>query len=137
MLVGMVRLMRFLRMNTYTGQLTDALEFMKTGLTQYLFVLIIVIVFFTFLGMILFGSQLKGFSEPVLAIDSVMGLTVGYGDVWDLFESGGWASGLIFWIPFITIMIFFVLPLTIAIIMDGYVEMQVDIRYLMQSLNSM
>mmetsp|Transcript_30393 Transcript_30393/g.49080 ORF Transcript_30393/g.49080 Transcript_30393/m.49080 type:complete len:787 (+) Transcript_30393:179-2539(+) len=123
MLVGLVRVMKFLRMNAYMGQLTDALELMKDGLAHFILILILVIVIFTFLGMMLFGEQLLPFADPVTAIDSVMGFTVGFSDPAMLFETNI-VSALIFYVPFVFIMLFFVLPLTIAIIMDGYGEMQ-------------
>ena len=39
-------------------------------------VLIVVIVVFTFTAMALFGAQLEPLSNPIEAIDSIMGLTV-------------------------------------------------------------
>ena len=124
MLIGLLRIMKFLRMNAYLGQLTDALEMMKEGMAQFFIVLVLVIVVFTFLGMMLFGAQLEMFADPVSAIDRVIGYTVGSSDASDLLEVNV-ASCLIFYVPFIFIVLFFVLPLTIAIIMDGYSEMQV------------
>jgi hypothetical protein len=41
-----------------------------------LLVLAIVITIFTFTAMALFGHQLQSFSNPIEALDSIMGLTV-------------------------------------------------------------
>ena len=43
---------------------------------QFLLVLVVVIVVFTFTAMALFGAQLEPLSNPIEAIDSIMGLTV-------------------------------------------------------------
>ena len=43
---------------------------------QFLLVLAVVIIIFTFTAMALFGDQLEPFSNPVEALDSIMGLTV-------------------------------------------------------------
>lgn len=46
---------------------------------QFLLVLVLVITIFTFTAMALFGDQLEAFSNPIEALDSVMGLTVRVG----------------------------------------------------------
>jgi len=124
LLLGLVRVMKFLRMNAYLGQLTDALEMMKEGLMQFIVVLVLVITTFTFIGMMLFGDQLKVFADPGMAVDTIMGYTIGSSDSSELYDVDA-TSFLILYVPFVFIMLFFVLPLTIAIIMDGYSEMQV------------
>jgi hypothetical protein len=124
MLLGLARVMRFLRFNANLGQLPDALELMKEGLAQWVVVLVFVIVSFTFIGMMLFGDQLKTFSDPATAVDAIIGFAIGASDPSDLFDVNP-ASFLIIYVPFVLIMLFFILPLTIAIIMDGYCEMQV------------
>ncbi len=124
MLLGLARVMRFLRFNANLGQLTDALAEMKEGLAQWVVILVLVIVSFTFIGMMLFGDQLKIFSDPGMAVDAIIGFAIGTYDPSDLYDVNP-ASFLIIYVPFVLIMLFFILPLTIAIIMDGYLEMQV------------
>ena len=124
MLLGLARVMRFLRFNANLGQLTDALELMMEGLAQWVLILVFVIVTFTFIGMMLFGDQQKMFSDPGMAVDAIIGFTIGASDLSDLYDVNP-ASFLIIYVPFVLIMLFFILPLTIAIIMDGYCEMLV------------
>ena len=124
MLLGLARVMRLLRFNANLGQLTDALELMKEGLAQWVVVLVFVIVSFTFIGMMLFGDQLKSFSDPGTAVDAIIGFAIGASDPSDLYDVNP-ASFIIMYVPFVLIMLFFILPLTISIIMDGYCEMQV------------
>ena len=124
MLLGLARVMRLLRFNANLGQLTDALELMKEGLAQWVVVLVFVIVSFTFIGMMLFGDQLKTFSDPATAVDAIIGFAIGASDPSDLYDVNP-ASFIIMYVPFVLIMLFFILPLTISIIMDGYCEMQV------------
>ena len=100
------------------------LEMMKEGLMQFIVVLVLVITTFTFIGMMLFGDQLKVFADPGMAVDTIMGYTIGSSDSSELYDVDA-TSFLILYVPFVFIMLFFVLPLTIAIIMDGYSEMQV------------
>mmetsp|Transcript_46808 Transcript_46808/g.111441 ORF Transcript_46808/g.111441 Transcript_46808/m.111441 type:complete len:812 (-) Transcript_46808:151-2586(-) len=123
MLLAVVRLLRFLRMNAFLGQLTDALEMMKDGLVQFLFVLILVIFIFTAMGIVLFGGTLAAFAQPLLAVDEVLGYAMGFADPYELFAQDP-TGATVFFYPFVFIMTLFVLPLTIAIIMDGYTAMQ-------------
>lgn len=123
MLISVIRILKFFRQNAYLGQLTDAFELMRPGLVQFAVVLFIAIFMFTAMGVILFGSKLEPFTEFLKAVDSIMGYTVGYGDPMDLFQTDSVAA-MVFYYPFTFLMAFFVLPLTIAVIMDGYSEMQ-------------
>jgi hypothetical protein len=123
MLIVVIRILKFLRQNAYLGQLTDAFELMRPGLMQFAFVLFIVIFMFTAMGVFLYGSKIADFATYLDAIDMVMGYTVGYADPLDLFEFD-FVSAIFFYYPFTFLMAFFVLPLTIAVIMDGYGDMQ-------------
>jgi TRAP-type mannitol/chloroaromatic compound transport system permease small subunit len=123
MLLGLCRCMKFLRMNGHLGQLTDTLALMKEGIVQFMFIFLLSVVTFMCVGQMLFGHQVLMFSDPLFALDSVLGFVVGTSDTGSLYETST-VSAVIFEGPFVLTMIFFILPLTIAIIMDGYSEMQ-------------
>mmetsp|Transcript_12990 Transcript_12990/g.25934 ORF Transcript_12990/g.25934 Transcript_12990/m.25934 type:complete len:803 (+) Transcript_12990:147-2555(+) len=123
MLIAVIRILKYLRMNAFLGQLTDALELMRDGLVQFAIVLFIVIFMFTAIGVILFGRVVPEFTNALDAIDMVLGFTVGFADPAMLFEYDK-LYAVFFYYPFIFLMSLFVLPLTIAVIMDGYGEMQ-------------
>lgn len=123
MLVAVIRVLKFLRQNAFLGQLTDAFELMRPGILQFAVVLFIVIFMFTAMGTILFGTHIAEFSDWLDAVDMIMGYTVGYADPLDLFDVDP-ISSIFFYYPFTFLMAFFVLPLTVAVIMDGYGEMQ-------------
>lgn len=122
-LISVIRILKFFRQNAYLGQLTDAFELMRPGLVQFAVVLFISIFMFTAMGVILFGAKLDDFTAFLSAVDIIMGYTVGYSDPMDLFAADS-ISACVFYYPFTFLMAFFVLPLTIAVIMDGYSEMQ-------------
>ena len=128
MLIGMMLVIKFLRMNSHLGQLTDTFVLMMEGLTNFMLVLLLVLVVFTSIGMMLFGSKLSIFADPIRALDTTVGFVMGFSDTQLLFDTDAPAA-LIFYVPFVFVMIFFILPLTIAIIMDGYTDMQNSALY--------
>jgi len=123
LLICVVRILKFLRQNAFLGQLTDAFELMRPGLLQFAVVLFISIFMFTAMGVILFGSKIQEFTAFLEAVDNIMGYTIGYSDPMDLFGADS-VGAIVFYYPFTFLMAFFVLPLTVAVIMDGYGEMQ-------------
>ena len=106
-LIGMMLVIKFLRMNSHLGQLTDTFVLMMEGLTHFMLVLLLVLVVFTSIGMMLFGSKLSIFADPIRALDTTVGFVMGFSDTQLLFDTDAPAA-LIFYVPFVFVMIFFI-----------------------------
>eukprot|EP00291_Cryptomonas_curvata_P026996 CAMPEP_0172177884 /NCGR_PEP_ID=MMETSP1050-20130122/15709_1 /TAXON_ID=233186 /ORGANISM="Cryptomonas curvata, Strain CCAP979/52" /LENGTH=614 /DNA_ID=CAMNT_0012850503 /DNA_START=242 /DNA_END=2086 /DNA_ORIENTATION=+ len=119
MLVSILRVLKFLRMNAFMGQLTDAFQLMLPSVTQFVVLLFIFLLLFTAIGTVLFGADLVDFCSTLDSIDLVMGFGVGWADPFQLFEADPNAA-IFFYYPFTFLNGCFILPLTVAIIMEAY-----------------
>jgi hypothetical protein len=119
MLISILRILKFLRMNAFMGQLTDAFQLMLPSVTQFIVLLFIFLFLFTAIGTILFAADIVDFCTTIESIDLVMGFGVGWADPFMLFDANPTAA-IFFYYPFSFLNGCFILPLTIAIIMEAY-----------------
>jgi len=113
----------FMRINANLSQLTDTLAFMLGDLMQFTVVLLLLVVAFMLMAHALFGNTMKEFADLGSCFVSVFEFLMGSGDYFELAEVDPVAAP-IFFFPFVFIMLFVTLNITIAIIMDGYTAMQ-------------
>ena len=117
MLISILRILKFLRMNAFMGQLTDAFQLMLPSVTQFIVLLFIFLFLFTAIGTILFGADIVDFCSTLDSIDLIMGFSVGWADPFELFDANPNAA-IFFYYPFTFLNGCFILPLTVAIIME-------------------
>uniref|UniRef100_A0A6U2DTK8 Uncharacterized protein n=3 Tax=Hemiselmis andersenii TaxID=464988 RepID=A0A6U2DTK8_HEMAN len=122
-LLGTFRILGFLRVNQNLSMLTDTLALMVAEFLQFAVVLIILTAAFMLMTHIYFGSTTNKFATPEAAFINTFEYLNGQADFFSLNEMDV-VGAPIFYYTFIFIMIFVVLNITIAIIMDGYTLMQ-------------
>ncbi|KAJ1470988.1 hypothetical protein T484DRAFT_1845756 [Baffinella frigidus] len=86
-------------------------------------VLAVLVLAFMLMAHSMFGTSLRNFSNITDAAVSTIEFLMGNGDFFALSEADPIAAP-IFYFPFVFVMIFVVLNITIAIIMDGYERMR-------------
>ena len=126
MLVSILRILKFLRMNAFMGQLTDAFQLMLPSVTQFIVLLFIFLFLFTAIGTILFGAVIVDFCSTLDSIDLIMGFGVGWADPFQLFDADPNAA-IFFYYPFTFLNGCFILPLTVAIIMEVFSSLFIQI----------
>jgi len=96
---------------------------MASDLVQFAFVLAALVLAFMLMAHAMFGTTLQEFSNISDAAVHTIEFLMGNGDYFALSEADPLAAPL-FYFPFVFVMIFVVLNITIAIIMDGYERMR-------------
>jgi len=122
-LIILTVILSFMRINANLSQLTDTISFMLRDLMQFLVILVLLIVAFMLMAHSLFGNTLEEFADLGRCFVSVFEFLMGSGDYFELAEADPVAAPLFFF-PFVFVMLFVTLNITIAIIMDGYTAMQ-------------
>mmetsp|Transcript_10830 Transcript_10830/g.17005 ORF Transcript_10830/g.17005 Transcript_10830/m.17005 type:complete len:320 (-) Transcript_10830:116-1075(-) len=122
-LLTLVRLLGYLRMNPNLSQLTDTLTLMLGDLAQFAVILITLLLAFMLMAHAMFGTVMPEFSSLQFSAINTFEFVLGSGDYWALNEADAVAAP-IFYFPFVFVMIFVTLNITVAIIMDGYAAMQ-------------
>mmetsp|Transcript_28016 Transcript_28016/g.65205 ORF Transcript_28016/g.65205 Transcript_28016/m.65205 type:complete len:718 (+) Transcript_28016:321-2474(+) len=121
--IALIKTMGFMRINANLSQLTDTIALMASDLLQFAMVLAVLVLAFMLMAHSMFGTSLRNFSNITDAAVSTIEFLMGNGDFFALSEADPIAAP-IFYFPFVFVMIFVVLNITIAIIMDGYERMR-------------
>mmetsp|Transcript_54129 Transcript_54129/g.110435 ORF Transcript_54129/g.110435 Transcript_54129/m.110435 type:complete len:699 (-) Transcript_54129:95-2191(-) len=122
-LLSLIRTLGFMRVNSNLSQLTDTINLMLGDLQQFAVILLTLLLAFMLMSHTMFGTTLEDFAILSNSAINTFEHLLGRGNYFQLAEADPIAAP-IFFFPFVFIMIFVVLNITIAIIMDGYNAMQ-------------
>jgi len=121
----LVRILSYLRINPNISQLTDTFMRCRSNMTQFAIVLFVLVLMFDIMAVFMFGAKLPEFNNIAIGFITTARFMLGSGDILALMEADKIAAP-IFYYPFTFIMVFVVLNMTIAIIMDGYMDIQME-----------
>jgi hypothetical protein len=115
----LIRILSYLRINPNISQVTDTFLKCRKNLIQFALVLFVMVSVFDLMAIFMFGAKLQQFSNLYVGFVTTGLYMLGSGSVYTLFEADQIAAALWYY-PFLFVMVFVVLNMTIAIIIDGY-----------------
>mmetsp|Transcript_11245 Transcript_11245/g.17677 ORF Transcript_11245/g.17677 Transcript_11245/m.17677 type:complete len:324 (-) Transcript_11245:106-1077(-) len=138
-----LRIIQLARINPKFSLLSESLDQMKYRLLNFAIVLFLLLFFFTLMAMILFGDKLVEFSDLGSAFVSTTQILIGAGDAnrqsaprrgggFGKFDGADYpemtefaqSTAWLFYYPFVMIMVFVVINITIAIIGEAYTRVK-------------
>eukprot|EP00960_Hanusia_phi_P027817 747043-Hanusia_phi.AAC.5 len=125
MLLSFFRCIEYLEFNYSLSRLTETFKFMRKTLPQFLLIFCIVVLSFMLMSHMMFGSKLAMFSSFGSALSGIFSVLIGDINYFELMDSDSVAAPIFFY-PLLFVMIFVVLNLVIAIIIDAHVAMTAE-----------
>jgi len=137
-----LRIIQIARLNPRFSLLSEALDAMKYRLFNFAIVLFLLLLFFTFMAMMLFGDKVAEFSDVFTAVLTTTQTLIGSGTLNDNQARRGGGKGAyrsldyealyavsprtawLWYYPFVFMMVLVVINITIAIIGDAYVRVK-------------
>ena len=125
MLLSFFRCIEYLEFNYSLSRLTETFKFMRKTLPQFLLIFCIVVLSFMLMSHLMFGSKLAMFSSFGSALSGIFSVLIGDINYFALMDADSVAAPIFFY-PLLFVMIFVVLNLVIAIIIDAHVAMTAE-----------
>mmetsp|Transcript_97706 Transcript_97706/g.142987 ORF Transcript_97706/g.142987 Transcript_97706/m.142987 type:complete len:404 (-) Transcript_97706:918-2129(-) len=119
----LLRTVAFLEINYTLAKLTKTFSFIQYNILLFVLVLFILFVGFFVAGHLMFGDKIMAFATLAMSLSTVLN-GMANGIEYSMLADANELAAPIFFYPFILIMLFVVLNITIAIILEGYSQAQ-------------
>jgi len=127
-LVSVLKMFKYLRLNEQTNMLWAVLTRAGRDIAFFMFTLVMFLAAFIIIGMQLFGSSIEGFISVVDAFSMLMQMILGIVDMYnDLIVAAG-VYGAMFFYVFIIFMFLILINVFLAILNDAYAGVKQEIE---------
>ena len=127
-LISVLKIFKFLRLNEQTNMLWAVLTRAGRDIAFFMFTLSLFLTAFILVGMQLFGSSIEGFTSFIEAFSMLMQMILGVVDMYqDLIVAAG-AYGAFFFFIFIIFMFLILINVFLAILNDAYAGVKGDME---------